>query len=180
MWTWRLTLQSPPAAWYLGCWYWQGANHLLRVEQQVWPFWPYSDRCCQCHVWLLWPDMLWLLPRPSAVRVAAAVRPGYRRPASSHSGAAEAARWWPAGTSCPVHRSEDKCQNRSWLLVPGAHKHFLLHVTNILWHRHYLHITGLYSEPWVLWACQRNQKCYEFQNSEIVLVTPRRKQFNGL
>ena len=114
MWTWRLTLQSPPAAWYLGCWYWQGANHLLRVEQQVWPFWPYSDRCCQCHVWLLWPDMLWLLPRPSAVRVAAAVRPGYRRPASSHSGAAEAARWWPAGTSCPVHRSEDKCQNRSW------------------------------------------------------------------
>ena len=57
------------------------------------------------------------------------------------------------------------------VLVPGAHKHFLLHVTNILWHRHYLHITGLYSEPWVLWACQRNQKCYEFQNS---------KQFNGL
>ena len=164
VWTWRLTLQSPPAAWK------RSGTASVTILAIFWPL--LSDSCVTI---LSWHVVTATETICGIVRVAAALRPGYRRPATSHSGAAEAARW-PAGTSCPL--TEDKCQNRSWC---REHTSTFYCMWPIFYDTGTIYILPVFTvSRECLWACQRNQKCYEFQNSEIVLVTPRRKQFNGL
>ena len=114
VWTWRLTLQSPPAAWK------RSGTASVTILAIFWPL--LSDSCVTI---LSWHVVTATETICGIVRVAAALRPGYRRPATSHSGAAEAARW-PAGTSCPL--TEDKWQWYSGIDTTGeALARFTLH-----------------------------------------------------
>ena len=174
---WRCSLRRQHG--YLDCRYWPRCKSPLRSGAAsvtiLAIFWPLLSESCVTI--LSWHVVTATETICGIVRGAAALRPGYRRPATSHSGAAEAARWWPAGTSCcPL--TEDKCQNRSWC---REHTSTFYCMWPIFYDTGTIYILPVFTvSRECLWACQRNQKCYEFQNSEIVLVTPRRKQFNGL